>query len=73
MTLRACPFVGITGPHHLMTAGPHLVGTVAWSGPRGGWRELPIMAYFGIFEIFDPSRIRLYIGPCWPTTNPTIG
>lgn len=33
----------------------------------------PTTAYFGILEIFDPSRVRLYIRPSWPTTNPTIG
>ena len=32
-----------------------------------------ITAYFAIFVIFDPSSVRLYIRPCWPTTNPTIG
>jgi hypothetical protein len=31
-----------------------------------------IMVYFGI-EIFEPSRVTLYMRPCWPTTNPTIG
>lgn len=51
--------------------------TVAWRGnPRlfkiAHPRE-PRWAYFRIFEIFDPSTVRLYMRPCCPTTNPTIG
>jgi hypothetical protein len=36
--------------------------------------DLPVArSYRCNLEIFDPCRLRLYISPDWPNTNPTIG
>jgi hypothetical protein len=70
-TVQSCSRDGVLAGEMAALVLALLQPGAAASAPDDDDRSITV--YFGIFEIFDPSRVRLYIRPSWPTTNPTIG